>query len=135
MATIKRFEDLHIWQLARELAKDIYESYKQSEPFLKDFKLKEQINASSGSIMDNIAEGFERGGTSEFIYFLSISKGSSGEVKSQLYRAHDRNYINYEKFTYLYNKTDEVGREIGGFIIYLKQSGYKGQKYKEQSQS
>ena len=67
-----------------------FQTYINSEEFLKDYKLKDQINGSSGSIMDNIAEGFERSGRNEFINFLSYSKGSVGEVKSQLYRTLDR---------------------------------------------
>jgi four helix bundle protein len=88
MATIRRFEDLNVWQKARDLSKVIYlKSIKGS--FSKDFALKDQINAASGSVMDNIAEGFERDGRLEFIQFLSYSKGSAGEVRSQLYRAYD----------------------------------------------
>ena len=104
MATIKRFEELEIWQLARDLAKDIFEEYCLSEPFQKDYKLWNQLNGSSGSIMDNIAEGFERNGRSEFINFLSYSKGSAGEVKSQLYRATDRKYFTKSIFDRLITK-------------------------------
>lgn len=71
MATITKFEDLEIWQMARELANEIFEAFTLSALFAKDFKLKEQINGSSGSIMDSIAEGFERGGRNEFINFLT----------------------------------------------------------------
>ncbi len=95
MATIKRFEDLEIWQMARQLCKEIFD-LTFHEKFMKDFSLKDQIRRSSGSIMDNIAEGFERGGNKEFKQFLSIAKGSSGETKSQLYRAYDRNYFTGE---------------------------------------
>jgi len=104
MATITKFEDLEVWQLARELANEIFETYTASEEFSRDFKLKDQINGSSGSIMDNIAEGFERSGRNEFINFLTYSKGSTGEVKSQLYRALDRKYISPEQFSRLYQK-------------------------------
>jgi len=104
MSTIKRFEDLDVWQLARELAMDIFEAYTRSEEFSKDYKLKDQINGASGSIMDNIAEGFERSSRNEFINFLTFSKGSTGEVKSQLYRAFDRKYISAEKLISYTNK-------------------------------
>ena len=92
MATIKRFEDLEIWQKARVLCNTIY-PLTITGSFERDFKLRDQINGSSGSVMDNIAEGFELDGKNEFRQFLSISKGSCGEVRSQLYRALDRNHI------------------------------------------
>ena len=130
MATITRFEDLEIWQLAREMANQIFETYNHSEYFSKDYKLKDQINGSSGSIMDNIAEGFERGGRNEFINFLSIAKGSAGEVKAQLYRALDRKYISQNQFDILYNKTEEICKKIGAFNKYLNQSTHKGNKFK-----
>ncbi len=81
MATINRFEDIEAWQKARFLAKEI-QTISLNSALSKDYRLKERVNASSGSIMDNIAEGFERGGKLEFINFLSIAKGSAGEVKS-----------------------------------------------------
>ena len=130
MATIVRFEDLEVWQLARKLAGDIFDAYNNSKCFFVDFKLKEQINAASGSVMDNIAEGFERGGRNEFINFLSIAKGSCGEVRSQLYRALDRNYISKELFEKLKTQTEELGKKLGAFINYLNTSNHKGTKFK-----
>lgn len=93
MATIKRFEDLEIWQDARRLPKEIIFISKNTD-LNKDFKLNAQIKDSSGSVMDNIAEGFERNGNIEFRQFLSIAKGSAGETRSQLYRVFDNDYIN-----------------------------------------
>ncbi|WP_339814333.1 four helix bundle protein, partial [Zunongwangia profunda] len=93
MATIKQFEDLEIWQKAREICRIVYETKKNTN-LKNDFKLYNQLNGSSGSIMDNIAEGFERNGNREFIQFLSIAKASCGETRSQLYRAFDRGYLN-----------------------------------------
>jgi four helix bundle protein len=135
MATITKFEELEIWQLARELANDIFELYTNSEDFSRDFKLRDQINGSIGSVMDNIAEGFERGGRNVpiaigIINFLTYSKGSAGEVKSQLYRALDRKYITREKFDRLYEKTDLIGKKTGSFINYLNTSPHKGNKFK-----
>ena len=97
MATINKFEDLEIWQLAREICNKIFIITNKSH-FYKDFSLKDQIRRSSGSIMDNISEGFEREGRKEFIQHLSISKGSAGEYRSQLYRALDRKYIITSEF-------------------------------------
>src|SRR5687768_6908012 len=92
MATIRSFEDLEVWKKAREFSGKIYDLTCQGS-FAKDYSLKDQINKSSGSVMDNIAEGFERGGNKELITFLSYSKGSVGEARSQLYRAFDRKHI------------------------------------------
>ena len=89
--TVNNIEDLVTWQLARELNKDIYVNTNTPE-FFKDYRFCAQIRAAVGSIMDNIAEGFEREGNKEFIQFLYIAKGSCGEVKSQLYRASDVNF-------------------------------------------
>lgn len=129
MATIKQFEDLDIWQLARELCQDIFE-IAQNSGLKNDYKLYNQIDGSSGSIMDNIAEGFERNGNKEFVYFLSISKGSCGETRSQLYRVLDRNHITDEVFEKLKQKTLVLGKKIGSFMNYLSTSEYKGTKFK-----
>ena len=130
MATIKRFEDIEAWQKARTLANEIHLISINSE-LATDFRLKDQINASAGSAMDNIAEGFERGGKLEFINFLSIAKGSAGEVKSQLYRLSDRKYINNEKFEELYKLSNDICNMIGAWINYLNKSGIKGTKFKD----
>ena len=127
--TWKRFEDIEVWRKARELCKIINE-ITNKDNFSKDYELKRQIRKSSGSIMDNISEGFERDGKNEFIQFLSISKGSSGETRSQLYRALDNNYITKEIFKNLYNKTLEIGKMLSGLINYLKSNTFKGTKYK-----
>ena len=129
MATIKNFEDLEIWQLSRSLCYDIFNIIDNSS-LKQDYKLKEQINGASGSIMDNIAEGFERNGNKEFGQFLSIAKASCGETRSQLYRVFDRNYINKDNFNILKYKTLKLSNKIGSFMKYLKNSDYKGSKYK-----
>jgi len=130
MATIKRFEDIDAWQKARKLSKEIYDITNIGK-FSKDYDLKNQIRRASGSVMDNIAEGFERGGKGEFIQFLGISKGSCGEVRSQLYRALEQEYIEKEKFDKLYDFSNEISKMIKGLITYLNNTSIKGQKYKK----
>ena len=128
MAGFKKFEEIEAWKKARELCKLIYK-ITLKDKFSKDFSLKDQIKRSSGSVMDNIAEGFERGGKKEFVQFLYISKSSSAETKSQLYRALDYGYINKEEFDNCYEKCNECARIIAGLINYLKSSEIKGPKY------
>lgn len=131
MATFSRFEDIIAWQKARILCKMINE-FTQKEHFSKDFKLINQIKGSSGSAMDNIAEGFERNGNKEFIQFLSISKGSAGETRSQLYRALDNGYITEEEFQITYSIADEIGKLNGSLMNHLKLSDLKGNKFKKE---
>lgn len=125
MATINKFEKLDIWQLSREICQDVWNAFENSS-LGKDFELKNQMNRSSGSIMDNIAEGFERNGRREFINFLSYSKGSCGELRSQLYRAFDRKHITEEEFEFLKEKTITESKKIGSFMAYLVKSDHKG---------
>lgn len=129
MSKIERFEDLKAWQKARDLCHEIFLLVSR-EPFSRDFGLVNQIRNSSGSAMDNIAEGFDRGGNKEFIQFLYISKSSLTEVKSQLYRALDSKYITEEEFKNCYDKADEVAKMIFGLIEYLKKTEIQGKKYK-----
>jgi four helix bundle protein len=131
MATIKKFEDLDIWKEARRLSLQIFEQTVSNEQFSKDFRFKDQIKAAAGSVMDNIAEGFERSSRLEFINFLSIAKGSCGEVKSQIYRAKDQSYISEDIFNELYFDYDKLAAGIAGFISYLNNSEIKGQKFKD----
>lgn len=130
MATIRRVEDIEAWQKARELANAVYAIF-QSGPFSRDFGLRDQIRRASVSVMSNIAEGFERGGKAEFIQFLSMAKGSAGEVEAQLYVALDAGYIEEEQFNSIKAIVTSAKRLIAGFMNYLKSSGMKGQKYKE----
>ena len=125
---IERFEDLEIWKDARELCKYVF-NLTSKEIFNKDFKFRDQIRSSSGSIMDNIAEGFERGGNKEFIQFLYISKGSCGESRSQGYRAFDQRYIEQQELDILITKTLTQSTKIANLIKYLKNSDLKGAKF------
>ncbi len=129
MATFNRFEEIEGWQTARELTQEIYTITNQGS-FARDFGLRDQIRKASVSIMSNIAEGFERSGTGEFVQFLSVAKGSAGEVKSQLYIALDQGYINQETFDRLSALATETGCKIGGLMNYLRKSNIKGTKYK-----
>ena len=127
MATINNFEDLEIWQNARELCKKINQYCLHNPKFLNHDK--NQIDRASASIMDNIAEGFEREGNKEFVNFLTMSKGSAGEVRSQLIRAFDSNYIDEEVFSFLKSETISLSKKLSGFINYLKNSEHKGNKF------
>jgi four helix bundle protein len=122
------FEDLPIWQKGRELSKLIH-ALTETGSISSDFKFRDQIRSSSGSVPDNIAEGFERGGNKEFIQFLYIAKGSCGETRSQSYRAFDNNYISELQLKELLDLTKEISSGISNFIKYLKNSGLKGEKY------
>ncbi len=129
MSTIQNFEDLKVWQKSRVLCSEIF-SMITSGSFAKDFALIDQINRSSGSVMDNIAEGFGRMGNREFVNFLTYAYGSALECKSQLYRASDRKYINPEKFKELIDILEEIKKMINALISYLGKSDLKGQKFK-----
>ena len=125
---IKRFEDLEIWQEARKLSKVVFDITSVS-PFSGDFRFRDQMRASAGSVMDNIAEGFERDDNKEFNQFLSVSKGSTGEVRSQSYRAYDYNYINQEKLDELLERNDSISRKTFNLMQHLKKSEINGLKY------
>ena len=127
MNTIQTFEDIQIWKQARELTQIIYQ-ISSKEQFSKDYGLKDQIRRSSVSIMSNIAEGFERCSNKEFILFLSYSKGSCGELRSQLYVAYDQHYIDEDNFMVLSGKAIELSKMISGFMKYLRNSGKQRSK-------
>lgn len=115
---VERFEDLVIWQEARELVKSIYKLTSKG-PFKKDFGLKDQVQRAAVSIMNNIPEGFERNNNNEFIRFLLISKGSAGELRSLLYVAFDLNYITQSEFEDNYQRAVSISKKISRFIQYL----------------
>lgn len=114
-----RFEDLECWQEARKLVNMVYDVIEKNHKFVKDFRLVNQIQNAAISSMSNIAEGFSRRSSKEFIQFLYISKSSASEVQSQLYVALDRGYISNEDFNSLYNQADIVSRMDSNFIKYL----------------
>jgi len=130
MATFKKFEDISAWQKSRELTKEIYSVTGQGS-FSRDFGLKDQIRRASVSIMSNIAEGFERSGSGEFMQFLATAKGSAGEVRSQLYVALDQDYITRTRFEVMANSATQISRMISGLMSYLRKSGVKGTKFKK----
>ena len=127
---VQKFEDLAIFQMARALCKEVYAITREGE-FKFDSRFVQQIRAASGSIMDNIAEGYERDGNKEFVNFLYIAKGSCGEVRSQVIRALDAGFITKEKYEPLYNDCKNLSIAIARFIRPLKESDITGLKYKE----
>ena len=129
MSVVRDFEDLAIFQKARELSKKIYDITRDGE-FKSDYRFVQQIRASTGSIMDNIAEGFERSGNKEFVNFLFIAKGSCGEVRTQLIRANDVGYLTPELYDELYAECRKLSAGIMNFIKEIKGSDMVGAKYK-----
>ncbi|MEZ4971110.1 MAG: four helix bundle protein [Flavobacteriaceae bacterium] len=131
MAKVERFEDLEIWQLARKICNKVYQIF-ETTSLSDNYAFRNQMDKSSGSIMDNISEGFERNGNREFIQFLSIAKASCGELRSQLYRVLDRNHIDKASFEVLYEMVVLESKKISSFINYLSRSEYKGSKFSKQ---
>ncbi len=129
MPTILKFEELEIWKQARSLSLKIFQ-FTQREIFLKKYKFKDQIKSSAGSVMDNVAEGFERSSRLEFVNFLGIAKGSCGEVRSQLYRAMDQKFITESEFNEVYIQYEGLSAGITAFMNYLNQSDIRGQKFR-----
>ena len=128
MAEIRRIEDLRVWQSAREVCREIY-AFTRKDEFDKDFRFVQQIRSAAGSIMDNIAEGFGRGGNKEFLQFLTIARGSSQEVLSQLYRAYDVGYITESELDSVKQKINLTCVMIHNLIESIKKSEMKGSKY------
>lgn len=129
MVSIKRFEDIESWKKSRKVCKKLGEIIDAGN-FKKSYRLINQIEGSSGSIMDNIAEGFERGTRSEFIQFLGYAKGSCGELRSQLYRSIDRSYLTNEDFDELKTLVLQISGLIQNFILYLQNSEVSGVRKK-----
>ncbi len=129
MATFKRFEEIECWKRARDLTRRIYE-ITGKPAFARDFGLKDQIRRASVSVMSNIAEGYDRSGTAEFVHFLATAKGSAAEVRCQLYVAADQGYIQDNHFVEINALAVEIGSMLAGLMKYLRSSGYKGTKFK-----
>jgi len=123
MATAQQFEDLHVWQDARKLVIQVYQAT-YLRGFSRDRDLRGQIRRAAVSTMSNIAEGFERGSKREFIQFLTVAKGSNGEVRSQLYVALDKQYLNEQSFNALREAALALSRRLARFISYLE--GFAG---------
>src|SRR3954451_5220744 len=122
MAKITRFEELIAWQKARVMTREIYRAT-ESGKFARDFGLRDQVRRAAVSVMSNIAEGFERSGDREFLHFLSLAKGSCGEIRAQFYVALDQAYINNAQFQELIEKAIEISRLLAGLMKYLSTSG------------
>ncbi|MCL5429346.1 MAG: four helix bundle protein [Chloroflexi bacterium] len=131
MATIKRFEDVRGWQLAKELAKKVY-SVTAEGRFSRDFALRDQIRGAAGSIMHNIAEGFEAGSDKEFIRFLRYSLRSAAEVQSQIYLAFELKYFEQKDFDSISSSLAEIKSNLHGFIAYLVRSS-KNHAFREEA--
>ena len=130
MATITKFEDLEVWQMARKFADSIHKLTLEAK-FSKEYKFKDQIKSSSGSVMDNIAEGFGRESRLEFINFLGIAKGSLYESESQLCRAFDYGLITKNILDMHYAEAEIIAAKIAAFMIYLNKTIIKGKKFKD----
>jgi four helix bundle protein len=130
MPPITKFEDLNIWKLSRELNIDMFRLLSKKDDRTYGFLIN-HLFKTSGSIMDNIAEGYERGGNKEFINFLSYSKGSAVELRSQLYRAFDLEILNQPDFDKLQKQTIQISKELSLFMNYLKKSDFKRSKFHE----
>lgn len=121
MATFERFEELEVWKLSMELCAEIYK-LTNTPLFSKDFGLKDQIRRSAVSIPSNISEGFERDSKNQFVYFLTIAKGSCGELRTQLKIAASLAYLSEKEYETLNEKSLSTSKQLSGFINYLKNS-------------
>jgi four helix bundle protein len=130
MATIKTFEDIEAWKRARMLCDQVGKLISESE-LSKDYRLKDQINGSTGLLWTILPKASNETGEKNLFKFISFAKGSCGEARSQLYRILDRGYISKEKFEQLYTEVLTISRQISGLISYLKKTEYSGNKFKE----
>ncbi len=124
MARVNSFEELNAWKKSRKFNLELYK-VTNNKYFDYDFDFRRQLRRASISVSSNIAEGFERHTDKEFIYFLYISKGSAGEIRSQLYLALDLEYITKQEFIKLHAKITDISKMISGLISYLEKSKKK----------
>ena len=132
--SIRSFEDIEGWQLARELTKRVY-AVAMNGAFAKDFGLRDQITRAAGSAMHNIAEGFDGGSNAEFVKFLRYSQRSCSEVQSQLYVSLDLAYISQDQFDSLYQQAALAHAKVGGFIRYLLNTPGPRQPFKQRTKN
>ena len=128
MAIFKRFEDIVVWQMGRQLVKDVY-ALTRKGPFAKDFGLRDQIQRAAVSVPSNIAEGFERDGNKEFVKFLYIAKGSIGEVRSQMYNAFDLGYVTESEMSEVLDAAMRISSGLNSLIRSLTSAARQGRRY------
>lgn len=121
MVTIKRFEQLEVWQTSRKLTRRIYEVSRGGR-LCQDFGLRDQLRRASVSVMSNIAEGFESRTTPMFTEYLGRAKGSAGEIRAQLYASLDAGYVRADEFSELMDLATATSRQISGLMKYLTQN-------------
>ena len=119
MATAKRFEELEVWQRAKDLTNLVYK-YSTDGAFSHDFGLRDQMRRAAVSIMSNIAEGFESQTQAMFIKYLGHAKGSAGELRAQLYIAKDQRYLSEENFSEMFSLAEICSKQLARFIQYLE---------------
>ncbi len=128
MATVTRFENLIMFQKARELTKGVYSSLRSCS----DGGYKDQIQRASVSVLSNIAEGFESGSKEMFLHYLFIAKASAGEVRAQLYVGYDIGYLKDETFKDLKNQAEECSKLVSSFIGKVKKNDVRGLRSKRE---
>ena len=123
---IQKFEELNIWKLSLGVTKEIYDLTAKGN-FSRDFGLRDQIRRAIVSVSSNIVEGFEKNNNNEFVRFLKIAKGSSGEARNQLYIALSVGYITNKEFEKLNNDLQILSGQIGAFTVYLEKKKKSGE--------
>jgi four helix bundle protein len=118
--TAQRFEDLRIWQDSRIQANEVYDAFGPESASARDFGFRDQIQRAAVSVMNNIAEGFERKSDPDFARFLDIAKGSNGEVRSMLYLAEDRSYLVVQEAIQMRAQSEQLSRAIESLAKHLR---------------